>query len=244
MSESKVAVVTGATSGIGEAVARRLGNDGYAVAVTGRNESRGREIAGEMVGSGGKAQFFELDVSSPQSVNDCVSRILATWGRADALVNCAGIYPVSPKRLEDVEEEQWSEVIDTNLTGTYRVTKPLLPHLVDSRGSIVNISSIGGMQSNAPNSSWAYSVSKAGVIQLSNMLAKCYGSSVRVNCVCPGVVDTPIFINRDFSRYDSQIPLGRVARPEEVASAVSFLVSGEASYVNGAVLTVDGGQSL
>ena len=244
MNKKKVALVTGGTSGIGAACARRLALDGHMVVVVGRDTARGQAAADEIVAVGGSAIAKKLDVTDSSSIDDVVSEIMGEFGRINALVSCAGIYPLSPKRLEDVELVQWEQVIDTNLTGTFRVIKAVLPHLIAEKGAIVIMSSIAGLQSHTNNSSWAYSASKAGVLQLSNMLAKVYGKDVRTNCVCPGVVDTPIFLNRDFSRYDDIIPMGRVAQPEEVASVVSFLLSEDASYVNGAVLTVDGGQVL
>lgn len=244
MNCGNVALVTGGTSGIGEAIAIRLAADGFAVVVAGRNEQRGQSVVERIVSDGGNAIFAVLDVADAESVASCVAFATAELGGIDVLVNCAGVYPASPKRLEEVGEEEWSRVIDVNLNGAFRVLRAVLPVISEQHGSIVNVSSIGGLQSNVPNSSWAYSASKAGLIQLSSMLAKAYGGKLRVNCVCPGVVDTPIFLNRDFSRFDSQIPLGRVAQPNEIANVVSFLVSEDASYVNGAVMVVDGGQSL
>nr|MCR4961313.1 SDR family oxidoreductase [Lachnospiraceae bacterium] len=128
--------------------------------------------------------------------------------------------------------------------GVYRVTKVFMDDIIASGGCILNNASVAGMQSFASGKVYAYGASKAAVIQFSRMLAKMYGDRIRVNCICPGVVDTPIFINRDFSRYESIIPMKRVAKPEDIAKAANFLVSDDAGYINGAVLPVDGGQSL
>lgn len=140
--------------------------------------------------------------------------------------------------------EQWDEIMNVNATGMFRVTKYLMPYLERSHGVILNNASVAGMQSYASGKVYAYGASKAAVIQFTRMIAKMYGDKIRVNCICPGVIDTPIFINRDFSRYHDIIPMHRVGTAEEVAKVANFLVSDDASYVNGAVLPIDGGQSI
>lgn len=124
------------------------------------------------------------------------------------------------------------------------ITKEFLQSLIESHGNILNNASVAGLQAHSAGKSYAYAASKACVIHFTKMLARNYGHLIRVNCICPGVIDTPIFINRDFSRFENSIPMRRVGSAEEVAAAANFLVSEDAGFVNGAVLTVDGGQSL
>jgi NAD(P)-dependent dehydrogenase (short-subunit alcohol dehydrogenase family) len=140
--------------------------------------------------------------------------------------------------------DAWEEVFAINATGYYLFTKYAMPYLVQSKGVILNIASTAGLQSNIRGRSYAYSASKSAVIQFSRMCALNYGKDVRVNCVCPGVIDTPLYTDRNFDRYIENIPKKRIGTPEDVAKAALFLCSDYASYINGAVLPVDGGFSL
>jgi NAD(P)-dependent dehydrogenase (short-subunit alcohol dehydrogenase family) len=132
----------------------------------------------------------------------------------------------------------------TNVTSYFLLTKYALPYLIESKGIILNNASVAGLQSNIKGRSYAYSSAKSAVIQFSRACALNYGKDVRINCICPGVIDTPMYINKNFDRYMSDIPVKRVGTPEDVAKAALFLCSDLASYVHGAVLTVDGGFSL
>ena len=241
--DNKVAVITGGTSGIGEASAVRFAEAGAKVIIGGRNKDRGVGISQRIRDNGGTAEFVEVDVTDSASVSEFTQQVVDIYGRTDILFNNAGIFPPVPS-LEESEEKQWEEIFDINSTGVYRVTKSFIPYLKETRGTILNNASVAGMQSFASGRVFAYGASKAAVIQFTRMLAKVYGNCIRVNCICPGVVDTPIFINRDFSRYESLIPMGRVAQPEDIAKVANFLVSDDAGYINGAVIPVDGGQSL
>ena len=241
--DGKVAVITGATSGIGEASAKRFAQAGAHVVVAGRSEERGNRIVSDIVAENGVADFIRVDISDTDSVEYLKQETLKRHGHVDILFNNAGIFPPVPS-LEESEEKQWEEIFDINATGVYRVTKAFITHIVESGGNILNNASVAGMQSFASGKVYAYGASKAAVIQFTRMLAKMYGDRIRVNCICPGVVDTPIFINRDFSRYESVIPMKRVAQPEDIAKVANFLVSDDAGYINGAVVPVDGGQSL
>ena len=241
--DGKIAVITGGTSGIGEASAKRFAEAGAKVIIGGRNEERGKIIEKEITDKGYKSKYIYLDVSEESAVNAFRDAVIREVGKADILFNNAGIFPPVPD-LTETEEAQWEEIFNINSTGVYRVTKAFLPYIVEKNGNILNNASVAGMQSFASGKVFAYGASKAAVIQFSRMLAKMYGDRIRVNCICPGVVDTPIFINRDFSRYENIIPMRRVAQPEDIAKVANFLVSDDAGYINGAVVPIDGGQSL
>ncbi len=241
--DGKIAVITGATSGIGEASAKRFAEAGATVIIAGRNKERGEQVENEIKKTGKCAEFISIDVAESESVESFYSEVIKRYGRVDILFNNAGIFPPVPA-LENTDEHQWEEIFNINSTGTYRMIKTFLPSLIESNGVILNNASVAGMHSFASGQVYAYAASKAAVIQFTRMLAKKYGKSIRVNCICPGVVDTPIFLNRDFSRYEDLIPMGRVAKPEDVAKVANFLVSDDAGYINGVVLPVDGGQSL
>ena len=147
--------------------------------------------------------------------------------------------------IERMPVEEWKETFDINVHGYFLVTRYAKPYLARSRGVIVNNASIAGMHSYAMGRSYAYSASKAAVIQFSRQMAKNYGEEgIRVNCICPGIVQTAILHGRDPKIYEDRIPLGRVAQPEDVAKIVAFLVSDEAAYLTGVVLPIDGGAAL
>ncbi len=220
--DGKTAVITGATSGMGEASARRFAEAGAKVVIGGRNRERGRKIEEDICRDGGSAVYFHLDVSDEEEVKGFIKQIIDKCGRIDILFNNAGIFPATPP-LEQMETSIWDEIMDINTTGMFRMTKYAMPYLEESRGVILNNASVAGMQSFASGRTYAYSASKAAVIQFTRMIAKVYGAKVRANCICPGVIDTPIFINRDFSRYHDSIPMHRVGTAEEVAKTASFL---------------------
>ncbi len=239
----KIALITGATSGIGEACARRLAQAGASVIVAGRNVDRGEEICRQIEETGEKAKFVCLDLADDSSINNAYEFVERNYGRLDILVNNAGIYPVTPP-IEDVDREFCSTVFDINVTGMLMVTKKFLNMIIASKGNILNNASVAGLEGYTSGGAYAYSASKAGVIKITKLLAKKYGSSIRVNCFCPGVIRTPIFKKFDEERYASAIPMGRVGEPDDVAKVVNFLVSSDAGYLNGCVLEIDGGQSL
>ncbi len=241
--DDKIAIVTGGTSGMGEASAKRFAEAGAMVVLAGKNRERGEKIEDNIKSMGFQALFLPLDVTNEDSVKEFVETVKRKFQRIDILFNNAGIFPVTPP-LENMETENWEQIFDVNSTGVFRVTKYAMPSLIESHGVILNNASIAGMHSFASGRTYAYSASKAATIQFTRMLAKTYGEFVRVNCICPGVIDTPIFENRDFSRYTNAIPMKRVGTPEDVAKVANFLVSDDAAYVNGAVLTIDGGMSV
>lgn len=242
--EGKIALITGATSGLGEAFARLFAEEGATVIVVGRNEERGRKVAADIVMTGGQAIFLYCDVTDTESVLRLKENFLTKYSRLDILLNNAGILLTAP--LEEIEDDDWMKVFDTNIHATMRVTRAFISLIEDSRGTVLNNTSIDGLQSLVRGrANYAYCASKSAAIKFTQQLALNYASKgVRVNCLCPGVTETPFFTNRDFSRFVEAIPMGRVGQPEEIAKAALFLVSDDASYINGAVLTVDGAASL
>ena len=242
--KGKIALITGGTSGIGEAFVKKFAGEGAEVIIVGRNKNNGYRIVDEIKRNNGKAIFYYCDVTSERSVYKLCEYFLQNYSRLDILVNNAGILLTDP--LETIKEEEWLQVFDTNVHSMMRVTKAFIDLIVSSQGNILNNTSIDGLQSLVRGrANYAYCASKAAAIKFTQQLALNYTpKGIRVNCLCPGVTETPFFTNRDFSRFYDAIPMGRVAQPEEIANAALFLVSDEASYISGAILTVDGGASL
>lgn len=239
----KVALITGATSGIGEACAIRFAKAGAIVIATGRNLQRGEALKNRIVEDGGNAAFYEMDVRDDLSIKKAVMFIEENYGRLNILFNNAGIYPVCPG-LGSLTRESGSEIIDINVSGVLMVSQACLELLRNSRGTILNNASVGGLLSYAAGQSYMYCASKAAVIKITQLLAKKYGAEIRANAICPGVIRTPIFQKFDEERYKNMIPMGRVGEVEDIAAVANFLVSDDASFVNGAVIPIDGGQSL
>lgn len=240
--KNKVALITGATSGIGAATAIRFAKAGATVICTGRNRERGESVVNEILSLKGNAFFYEMDIEDDQSIRNVVDSVRNQFGSLNILFNNAGIFPVLPP-LETLTREDIEKTTNTNIAGFMMVTKFFFPLLAEG-GTILNNASVAGLQSYTSGQSYAYNASKAAVIKVTQLLAKKYGGKFRVNAICPGVIKTPIFKKFDEERFACMIPMGRTGTPEEVASVANFLVSDDASYINGAVLTIDGGQSL
>lgn len=237
----KVALVTGASRGIGRAIATRLAGDGFDVAITYSSDADG---AGETVkaieAAGGKAFALQADVRDVAAVDSAFEQVAEQLGPVAALVNNAGVRRDGlAVRLSD---EQWTETIDANLTGAFNCSRAALRQMMrERRGRIVMVSSVSGMHGNPGQS--AYGASKAGLIGLARTLAKEYArKKITVNCVAPGPVETAMTEGL-VEKIVADVPAGRAGTPEEVAAAVSFLVSDEAGYVTGVVLPVDGGMT-
>lgn len=242
--DNKVAVITGATSGIGSAVAEKLAIDGYFVVLIGRNKERGKILETKLKDNGFKTVFFQCDVSKDEDVFLLASNIKKTFGRVDVLFNNAGIM-LQSKEIESLSKDEWKKTFETNLDSVLFVTRHLKELIVNCKGCIINNASIAGLHSYVTGRSYAYSASKSAVIQFSRQLALNYADAgVRVNCICPGIIDTPILGDRNRDDYIKRIPLGYVGKPEDVANVVSFLASDQASYLTGVVLPIDGGASL
>ncbi len=241
--EGKVALITGATSGIGASCAQLLAAEGAKVVLTGRNQDHGQKIENEIKKAGGEAYFIRCDVTDEKNIIDMRDIIKEKYGRLDILFNNAGILITGT--LEDISEEEWQKTYDVNVKGYFLMTKYFIKMLQKTRGVIVNDASVTGLPTFVQGrASYMYSSSKAAVIQFTKLCALNYAREVRVNCICPGIVDTPIYTNRDFSRFDDKIPMGRVAKPEEIAKVVLFLVSEDASYITGVALPIDGGMAI
>jgi NAD(P)-dependent dehydrogenase (short-subunit alcohol dehydrogenase family) len=246
--EDKVVLITGGTSGIGRATALLFARDGAKVAVAGRDEGRGREVVDEIEKAGGAALFLRCDVRLADDCRRVVEETVHAFGRLDVLFNNAGVYLANT--VVACTEEEWDLTVDTGLKGTYLMCKFAIPVMVSQGGgAIVNNASgwglVGGDQAAA------YCAAKGGVVVLTKAMAIDHArQGIRVNCVCPGDVDTPM-LPQDAQRRGlaweeylagaAQRPMGRIGRPEEVARAVLFLASEEASFITGAALPVDGG---
>ena len=242
--DGKVALITGATSGMGEAFAKLFASEGATVAVVGRNEERGLKVVDYIKEKGGQAEFFQCDVSNQDSVLALRKLFEEKFDRLDILVNNAGILITSA--LEDITVDDIDKSFATNTFAMIYMVQTFIDLVITAKGNILNNTSIDGLQSLYRGSkNYLYSASKSAAIKFSEQLALNYApQGVRVNTLCPGVTETPFFTNRDFSRFNDAIPMGRVGKVEEIAKAALFLVSDDASYVNGTVLTVDGAASL
>lgn len=241
--KDKVILITGGTSGIGLSMAKVFAQEGAKVIIVGRNRALGDKNVEEIRGQGFDAAFCTCDVTKEDDIMHLKELVLKEYGNLDALVNNAGVFLTSP--LEELSENDFQKTFDTNVKGYFFMAKHFLPLLRVKGGVILNNASVAGLPSFVDGKgAYMYAASKAAVIQFTKLCAKNYAPHIRVNGICPGVVDTPIFTNRDFSRFQGKIPLGRVARPEEIAKAALFLVSDDAAYITGAVIPVDGGMSI
>lgn len=241
----RVAIVTAGSSGIGLACAQRLASEGASVLnadirpPSAQAESRFHNLAGQW-------RWIEGDLGDRTAPERIVEHAVSLWGGIDILVNNAAYVTDQSGATLDVDPEQWDRQFAVTVTGTFLITQRCLPEMIGrGRGAIVNISSIGGI--NPFNQGTAYCTAKAAVLQLTRSVAVDYGlHGIRCNAVCPGATDTPTFsmiknVPYELADREARTALGRIGRPEEIASAVAFLASDDASYVTGATLVVDGG---
>jgi len=244
--QGRVALVTGASSGIGRAAAKALAANGARVAINfHRNEAGAEATRKEIIADGSSAIAIQADVKQASSVESLVARTVAELGPIDILVNNAGSL-IERLRILELTEERWDEVIDLNLKSAFLACQAVAGSMMKRKtGTMVNVSSIAGRTGGALGSIH-YSTAKGGLITFTKGLAKELGPfGVRVNAVSPGVIDTPYheqFSSPEMMKtYTSQIPLGRIGTPEEVASLVSFVCSPLSAAINGAALRADGG---
>lgn len=240
----KVAIVTGAGSGIGRAIALRFASEGAKVAVAEIEEESGKQTVHDILKEAGEALFVKTDVTDAEQVEQMVSETINYFGTIQILVNNAGVSYTED--ILDIEPESWHRDIATNLTSFYLCCKAVLPIMIEIRnGSIVNISSVNAL---VAIGEFGYSAAKAGIINLTKNLAVRYGEyGIRCNVICPGTIES----ERGGAYWDEKVgdrkkllkwyPLRRLGKPEEVAACALFLASDESSFVTGTILTVDGG---
>jgi NAD(P)-dependent dehydrogenase (short-subunit alcohol dehydrogenase family) len=245
---NKVAIITGATSGIGKATAQLFANEGAKVVVVGRDESKGRDVCEAIIKDGGQAIFVKTDVSKSSEVKRMVDETIRKFGQIDILFNNAGISPVGT--TVDTPEEVWDSVMDINLKSMFLCSKYVIPHMLSrGGGAIINTGSINCFM--AWENEVAYDASKGGVLMFTKATAMDFAkNNIRVNCICPGAIRTPL-LQKFFDESSNpkgleqmmkkKHPLNRLGLPEEIARVALFLASDDSSFMTGAAVAVDGG---
>ncbi len=244
--DGQVAIVTGGGTGIGEATAKLFASVGASVVIANRRASSGQQVVEEIEKTGANASFFSTDVSKPDQVQAMVEHTIKKYGRLDILFNNAGLAIVAP--FWEMRDEDWEFVIAVNLSGHFYCAKYAVPHMIEQGGgAIVNMSSVLGYATNPGMT--AYTSTKTGIVGMTKAMALDLAQkNIRVNCIVPGSIDTPMmwdgYSQEELGRVQREaaeaIPVKRVAPPEEIASAVLFLVSPAASLVTGTTLIADG----
>ena len=246
--KDRVALITGGTSGIGEATAILFSREGACVTVTGRNAERGKDVVKRIKHEGGEAIFVRADVSIARDCRHAVDQAIKAFGGIDILFNNAGVF--YPQTAIECSEKEWDEQIDINLKGTFLMSKFVLPAMIErGRGVIINNASGWGIVGG--DRAVAYCASKGGVVLMTKAMAIDHGKQgIRVNCICPGDVETPMLPAdakmrgmkwADYIAGCANRPMGRVGTVDEIAKTVLFLASDDSSFMTGAVLVVDGG---
>lgn len=241
--EGKVVLVTGGTSGIGGASARLFAEEGATVIAVARDEKRGKNFEDLCRTEGKKVLFMTCDVTEREQLKNLHKRIHEDIGEIDILMNNAGTLRTGD--LKEITDEDWDAVYEVNLKSVLYVCQEFIDELMRQRGVILNNASINGLHHYIKGKkSYMYATSKAALIQFTQYLAKNYAPDVRVNCLCPGITETNLFTNRDFTRFEGCNLLERMARPEEIANVALFLVSEESSFMTGSIIVADGGEVL
>ncbi len=246
--EEKVAVISGAASGIGLATAKRLAEVGADTALLDVDEDKGSKAVEDIHATGVQARFYRCDVTKETDCRKAAESIARDFGRIDVLFNNAGV--ISRKNILQLAEKDWNFVLDVNLKGVYLLSRSIIPFMVrNGGGSIINNSSGWGLRG-GPEAA-AYCAAKGGVVTLTKAMAIDHGGQgIRVNGICPGDTDTPLLRDEalqlgeeesTFLKKAAERPLGRVGRPEDIANAVLFLASDMSSWITGSILVVDGG---
>jgi 3-oxoacyl-[acyl-carrier protein] reductase len=242
---SRIALVTGASQGIGRACALRLAKDGATIAIAARNHEKLNDLVGEINALGGKSSAFVVDVADEEQIKTVIKSVLAEFGKIDILVNNAGI--TRDQLVMRMKRADWDSVLNTNLTSAYLCIQQVIPSMLKQRwGRIINVTSIFGQMGQAGQAN--YAASKAGLIGLTMAIAREVGSrNITCNAVAPGFIETAMTaaLSDDFKKEALKlIPLSRIGTPEDVAAAVAFLASEESSYITGHVLSVNGGMLM
>jgi len=246
--EGKVAMITGAASGIGLATARRLAEMGASIALVDINEPKGKDAAEEIKSLGRKAEFFRCDVTSNSDCKKTTEDVYQEFGKIDILFNNAGV--IRRKNIVELSEEEWDLVLNVNLKAIYLFSRHVIPRMIDEGGgSIINTGSGWGLKG-GPKAA-AYCAAKGGTVNLTRAMAIDHGrQGIRVNCVCPGDTDTELLHDEaaqlgendaEFMKGAADRPLHHVGLPEDIANAVLYFASDMSSWVTGSVLVVDGG---
>lgn len=234
---NKVCIITGGSSGIGKATALQMVREGGKVAILNRNEEEGKAAVAEMTKDGGEALYIKADTGNVQDLEAAVKTVIDKWKKVDVLINNAAMMTYKP--ITEISVEEWDQVMAVNLRGTFVLTKLCLPFM--EGGAIVNVSSVHAHET-TPNVI-PYATSKGGIEAFSRGISREYeASKVRVNSIEPGAVDTPMLWNNPNVKSGVEKVEGAIGKPEEIAAAICFLASDEASFVNGTVLVVDGGR--
>jgi len=246
--KNKVALITGATSGIGEATAVLFAREGAKIAIAGRNEKRGRDVAEQILKGGGEAIFLSTDVRKADECRRAVEETVGAFKGLDILFNNAGTF--YPHNTVDCTEDEWDLQLDINLKGTFLMSKFALPGMIEQRGGVI-INNSSGWGIVGGDAAVAYCASKGGLVLLTKAMAIDHGrQNIRVNCICPGDVDTPMLPEdarlrgqkwEDYLAGCRNRPLGRIGTADEIAKAALFLASDDSSFMTGATLVVDGG---
>ena len=243
--KQKVAIITGSARGIGAATARKFAAEGAKVVVCDLERKAVDDVVTEIVAAGGQATGFTVNVTDKASIAAMVKGVMDKYGRIDVLVNNAGI--VDDAQFRNMTDEQFDRVIDINLKGTYNCARAVVDIMIaQNAGVILNASSVVGLYGNFGQTN--YAASKFGVIGMAKTWARELGrKGIRANAVCPGFVETTILKSipqKVMQAMIDRVPLGRLAKPEEIANTYAFLASDEASYINGAVIEVSGGATI
>tara|TARA_B100000214_G_C23898552_1_gene595340 strand:- start:204 stop:950 length:747 start_codon:yes stop_codon:yes gene_type:complete len=241
----KIAIVTGASQGIGKTISLELSKSGAFVYCISRNKKAIESVANSIISKGGQSSSFACDISDSDKFKDIVEKIIKKHNKIDILVNNAGI--TNDALLMRMSNKQWDQVIDINLKGAFTSTKSVLRYMMKNKyGRIINITSIVGLTGNAGQAN--YAASKAGLIGMTKSIAKEVASrGITANCIAPGWIETSmteILTEEIKNQFLSQIPIGRIGSANDIANTVIFLASEEAGYITGQTITVDGGRVI
>ncbi len=240
--ENKVAIITGGAQGIGKATVTKFLIEGAVVVIWDVDEARGNKFVADVIAQGYEAKFMKVNVAKLEDIERSIEKIIHEFGKVDILINNAGI--LRDATLMKMTAEQWQQVIDVNLTGVFNCTKAVAPYMLEKQfGKIINATSVVGLYGNFGQTN--YVATKSGVIGMTKVWARELGrKGITVNAVAPGFIATEMveaMPEKVIAMMKEKTPLGRLGTPEDIANAYCFLASDEASYINGTVLSVDGG---